>query len=425
MTMKKFRRLFLFSALLVLNSSCNEKGSDSPGEIPGNEVITSWNELGVTVANQHDQFFSFIGVRALTMMHVAMHDAVNAIKPEYAAYAYKEKIRGADPVAACSQAAYTVLASIYPAREDTLRRELNKWLAIIPGNAAKDAGIKLGQQTAEAILEKRQGDGHEATAPYTPRNVPGAYQYTPGFENFVWRADLAKNKPFAIQSASQFRVQAPPALTSDEYTSDFDEVKTFGVKGSTARTTDQTNYAHWWAEFGEHGWNRIGRITATERKLSLHKTARMFALINMTIYDLYLCSTDSKYYYDTWRPFTAIRKADTDNNAATAADTAWKAEMIIPPLPEYPSGHSAVGAAGAVVVGNIFGTKNVSFEMESVTALPEGKRRSYPNLDSAANECARSRIMNGYHFRFSTVAGKNQGRLIAEYIVSNQLLPVD
>lgn len=406
------RKIFYSAAIpLLFIASCN----NNSGKLTvANDVVVSWNNLAVTIADQHDHFYSFIGVRALTMTQVAMHDALNAISLQFIPYAFNEKNPGADPVAACSQAAFAVLTVIYPNRTDTIEKELRKWLDSIPESNAKKSGIELGQRAAEAILNLRNGDGHEANAPYTPRNVAGAYQYTPGY-NWVWNPDLKRNKPFVLQSPDQFRAAPPPALKSEEYMNDFAEVKALGKLGSTLRTKDQTNYGHWWDEFGEHAWNRIARLTATERKLPIHETARLFALVNMTLYDLYISVADSKYFYDTWRPVTAIRHA---------GDTSWKPEKINPPLPEYPSAHSAVGAAGAAVTANIYGTKEVSFEMESTTALPGAKFRSYKNLDSAASDCAQSRIMIGFHFRFSTEAGMEQGQKVAQYILATVMRPV-
>jgi hypothetical protein len=151
----------------------------------------------------------------------------------------------------------------------------------------------------------------------------------------------------------------------------------------------------------------------------------MFALINMNLFDIYVASFDSKYVYNFWRPYTAIHFAEKDGNPATQADTGWLPEMQTPPWPDYPSAHAAVGEGGAAIVSYVFGTPDISFEMESISALPEARIRSYVNVDSAANECANSRVMNGYHFRFSTEAGKRQGRDIAKYICSNYLRPLN
>jgi hypothetical protein len=150
----------------------------------------------------------------------------------------------------------------------------------------------------------------------------------------------------------------------------------------------------------------------------------MFALFNMALYDLYLSSLESKYYYDTWRPYTAIRQGDADGNKATVADPDWKPEMQTPPWPEYPSAHAAVGALGATLFTEVYGSPEVSFTMESVTALPEARERSYDNLNKAAEECADSRVMNGFHFRFATNEGLRQGKKIARHTLEGFLRPV-
>ena len=145
----------------------------------------------------------------------------------------------------------------------------------------------------------------------------------------------------------------------------------------------------------------------------------------MDIFDIYITSFDSKYYYDTWRPITAIHAADSDNNPATQPDPSWQPEMVTPPWPDYPSAHAAVAAGGAEIVSYVYGTSKIQFSMESVTALPTGSRaRAYNDLNVAAEDCATSRIMNGYHFRFATEAGKHQGREVAKYIHTHHLLPI-
>ena len=291
-------------------------------------------------------------------------------------------------------------------------------------SSEKAEGIALGKLVAQKLIGLREGDGHEKQGNYTPMTKPGDYQYTPGFD-YVWKPDFSYAKPFTLDSITQFRSPAPPAFVSETYEASFEEVKIYGRKGSKERSEEQTHIGHWWAEFGEHSWNRIGRITAVESHLSLRESARLFALLNMNLYDLYLVSFDSKYHYDTWRPYTAIREAGSDNNPNTAADPQWEPDMVTPPWPEYPSAHAAVGAAGAEIFSQVYGTAEVPFTMTSVTAQPPGSERSYTNLDEVADHCAASRIWNGFHFRFATEEGKKQGRQLARYVVNKFLLPLD
>src|SRR5690606_2957369 len=213
----------------------------------------------------------------------------------------------------------------------------------------------------------------------------------PGFL-WAWKPYFNDLKPFMLDSLSQFSSPEPPALNSEEYTASYNETKEFGMKDSKSRSEDQTHIAHWWAEPGEHSWNRIGRLTAKEKKLSVIETNRMLALINMNLYDLYLTSFYSKYHHDFWRPYTAITRGESDDNPDTIEDVKWEPEIRTSAWPEYPSMRAAVGAAGAEIVSHVYGSPDVAFNMESVTALPTAKERQYTNLIIAADDCADSGV---------------------------------
>jgi len=419
----QFIFVIIISVSVITGSSCEEKISNSSDDINNsydNKVVIEWNKTAYQIANEYDRFYSFTGVRALAMAHLAMHDALNAINPEYKFYSYDSREPDADPLAACSQAAFEVLVSVYPQKRDTLQIILEKSLFQVSNGEGKSLGIELGKKSAASILQKRNGDDFDKVVEYTPGTEIGDYQFTPEFD-WVIAPGFRFAKPFGLSSADQFRSPPPPAINSDVYTQSYNEVKAFGAAGSAARSQDKTNYAHWWAEFAEHSLNRIGRLTAEERKLPLWETARMFALINMTLYDIYLAIVDSKYFHDRWRPYTAVRLAESDGNPNTEPDAAWVPEMLTPPWPEYPSAHASCIAGGLEIFKEVYNSSGVSFSMESITAPPNNKIRSYDNLDAAADECADSRIMNGYHFRFSTEEGKNQGRKVADHIISNYL----
>ncbi|MEM1134979.1 MAG: phosphoesterase PA-phosphatase [Bacteroidota bacterium] len=419
---------FIVNVVLIILTvnSCQfgKQVKQSQVELEGGFVL-DWDNLTYAIAYEHDKFYSLIGIRALTMVHLAMHDALNAIEPQYEQYAYLQKHDDADPLVAASQAAYEVLIKIYPSRKDTIILQLNKCLKQVAESSAKKSGIEIGINVAKAIIHLRQGDGHEKQDGYTPMTKPGDYQYTPGWNNWVLKPDFSYATPFALDTVTQFRSPDPPNLTSEIYTKSYEEVKAYGMKSSTVRSLDQTHYAHWWAEFAEHSWNRIGRIAAKKHHLSAWEAARMFALINVDIYDIYLASLESKYFYDTWRPYTAIREADSDNNPQTIPIKSWEPEMLTPPWPEYPSAHAAVGAGGAEILRHVFGTSAISFTMESTSALPQAKTRTYNSLIKAADDCADSRIMNGYHFRFATEEGKRQGLQIAKFVHGKILKPLD
>jgi hypothetical protein len=418
--------LILWGALTAINFHGSKAAPPAGLKAAGHELelIIAINRLTYTLADQHDHFYSFIGVRTLAMVHLSIHDIFSASYGKYAPYYWDKKWpEGVDPQSAAIESARILLAEAYPQRLDTINLACNTLLSGIASTPPGSSGQALGKEVARAYLELRANDGHKKEGNYTPMTKPGDYQYTPGNNDWVLRPDFTVARPFTLDTVTQFRSPPPPPLSSEAYAESYEEVKAYGSKQSRVRTKDQTAYAHWWAEFGEHSWNRIGRITARANNLPFIEANRMFALFNMALYDLYLASLESKYFYDTWRPYTAIRQGDTDGNPATVADPGWEPEMKTPPWPEYPSAHAAVGALGATLLTEVFGSPQVSFTMESVTALPEARERSYYDLNQAAEACADSRVMNGFHFRFATEEGLLQGKKIAQHTLQGFLRP--
>src|SRR5262245_40799545 len=107
---------------------------------------------------------------------------------------------------------------------------------------------------------------------------------------------------------------------------------------STIRTDDQTSYAVWWMEFAEGSVDRLARQLVTERNAHLWPAARLFASVGMALFDSYVAVWDAKYEYNHWRPYTAIREAEADDNPCTGADPNWEPLRTTPPFPEYVSG---------------------------------------------------------------------------------------
>jgi hypothetical protein len=206
------------------------------------------------------------------------------------------------------------------------------------------------------------------------------------------------------------------------YARAFREVKKYGAAGSTRRTEDQTGSAVWWMEFAEGSVNRLARQIATGRHLNLWKAARLFAHVGVALYDTYVATWDSKYVYDHWRPYTAIRAADADGNPRTTADATWEPMRPTPPFPEYVSAHAAACAASFGVLQEVFGREE-SFTMETTTA-PEGMpTRTFASFQAAAAECADSRVRLGWHFRYATDAGLALGTQVARHTLRHSLRP--
>jgi hypothetical protein len=394
------------------------------------QVVIDWNLNAYTVIKSADDYRDPMAAsRVLAMVHLAMHDAANAVQPRYRTYAYTADSgtgnAGADAAVAVAVAAHDVLAASYPAQKALVRAQLDATLLDAGVGASVEQGRRVGAAAAAATLAKRAADGSTATEPYQPGTRPGEYRYTPGFD-FVaaphWRAVTT----FTMRSPSQFRVAAPPALASAQYAADFNEVKATGTKAAGAqRTLEQTQYAAYWYEFSDIGWNRIARSVSRSVPQDLWQRARTFALLNAAMADAYIAGWDSKMHYNLWRPVTAIHQAAHDANASTAADASWAPLLTTPPVQDYPSTHSALGSAAAVVLAHTFGSDRVPFTMASPSALPEAPARHFTSFSAAAKENADSRVRAGLHFRFATTAGMQLGEQIGRQAVSGLLAALD
>lgn len=414
---------WLCLALLVACRN-NSTTKNHPAEGFSSKVILEWNQAIIEAMGGVDYEHVLLSARIHAMMHIAMHDALNAIYPVYETYAFKGDAKEADPVAAAASAAHTVLTASFPEKKAMLDEALTQSLASVSIGKKRNNGIAIGIEAANAILANRKDDGAFSDPVGVISNplTPALYQYVPPFD-FVFAPQWKTMQTFALTRYDQFRCAPPAILTSDIYTRDFNEVKNIGGKESKTRTPEQTAIAKFWYEASEIGWNRIARIIVEKRELDMLSTARLFALLNIALADAYTAGFDAKYYYDFWRPYTAIRAAETDNNAATSADPNWEPGEITPPVQDYPSTHSALGNAGAEVLALLLGDAT-SFTTESSTADSPGATRSFSSFSQAANENAESRVLAGIHFRFSCQAGQEMGRKIGKWTVEKYLRPV-
>lgn len=377
----------MFAWVAIGTSGCLAAGGGAPPALDP-QVVHDWSGHARTVLQaETGNQDPLVGTRSLAMVHLAMHDAVNAVDRQYQPYAYATPNAQADAVAAAATAAHRVLAALFPAQAASLDARLADSLAAVPDGSAETKGIALGQQVAAEILQRRANDGSAGTVGYTPGAGAGRFQFVPPFEGVIFRPEWRFVTPFALASASQFRSGPPPALESAEYRNAFDEVKATGVLAGSNRSADQTAYAKFWYEDCDIGWNRITHDVALRRKLPLHDTARLFALVNVALADAYIAGWDSKFHHDFWRPVTAIR---------------------------------AAAAAAAFVLASVLGDDN-EFSLTSSTAEVGGQTRSFRRFSEAADENADSRVRAGIHFRFAVDAGTQMGRQVGERAYNGHL----
>jgi hypothetical protein len=440
-----FRPLGLIGVLLAMAACGSEHGSEEAAMqaeqalwFQRSDVIVNWNLHAIEALNTENGYADPLqATRALTMMHLAMHDAVNATSQRaFESHTFKGRDLLAHPAAAAASAAYGVLVKLFPAQEESLAAQLEASLSQIPDSTFERRGVRLGERAARAQLESRQNDGSNVVDPYTPGAKPGDYQLTlPGV---IAHPGWQKVTPFGLARADQFRPGPQPALSSERYARDFEEVKQKGSLAANTRTDEESKIAQFWYEFSDIGWNRAARNVVADQRLGLLQAARFMALVNIALADSYIAGWDAKFHYDFWRPVSAIHAAAQDGNDATQPDATWASFLFTPPVQDYPSTHSVLGAAAAEVMTRYFakhGTfeahgsareqNKIGFSMTSGSASqPNAEVRSFATFAEAAQENAESRVLAGLHFRFSCEAGLELGRRIGEYVFANELRPL-
>jgi hypothetical protein len=396
--------------------------------------------------------------RLYAMVHIATHDALNAIQRRSRPYAYNAKARpGTSADAAVAAAAHDVLVSQIPlagvppecvtAGKARVDADYAAALATIADGTAKTQGVNVGQAAAAAVIAVRANDGSNTLLvdPNFPQGTaPGQWRFTPGSPPIAFAPGWGRVVPFVLRDGTQFQPGPPlpvacasqhPSATDGcrRYAADVEEIRRLGgdgVSSPTERSADQTEVALFWMESSPSAWNRIARGLAADRQLDLWQNARLFALLNTAQADGYVASWATKFHYRFWRPITAIRAAGDDGNPATAVDPAWMSLRPTPPVPDYESAHAVEGAAAAEVMQQVFGHHPVAFSACSLS-LPAGSRcgddkpvqRKFRSLEQAAAENGDSRVYIGFHFRDAVEKGLRRGKLIGQWTVDQAFQP--
>jgi hypothetical protein len=367
------------------------------------------------------------GALDTAVVQLAVYDAVQAIVREYQPYYVVIPGATGSPSSAAAKAARDVLVNRFPSRAAIIDATYQQYLLDHGMNAA-DPGVSVGAAAAAGIIALRATDGSFPVPPPPP--------FVGSLEIGVWRPTPPANAPmaapwlgfvtpFALNSSSQLRLQGPPDLNSPAYTRDYEEIKLLGKSDSTARTAAQTDLANFWNLNYVALWNQVPRNLAEANLESIGDSARLMALVTMSMADAAIASWDTKNTFVFWRPITAIREGDNDGNPKTVGDPTWSPLIVTPPYPDYASGANALTAAATRSLALFFGNE-MSF---SITTLNPGPTvqdtREFTRFSDVEQEVVDARVLQGIHFRTADEDGRKQGRHVAQWVNSHVLRPND
>ena len=372
------------------------------------DVVTDANARAADIASKHPA--TPPAVRIMAIVQASVFEAVNSITLRYAPLRAKiTAAPGASVDAAVAAATRTSLSKLMPTQQAAIDADYQAALAPLPDGPARASGIAVGEQAAAAILAWRSEDGMSQPDVYRPQAAAGVYVPTllPAVPNW------GKRRPWVMASGDQFRPAAPPKLTSETWTRDYNEVKAIGSKNSTHRTAEQTAVAKFWEATAPAVYWPVARSAASIPGRDVTANARLLALAGMAMDDGLIAVFDAKYTYNFWRPITAIRNADLDGNDATERDAGWTPFIDTPMHPEYPCAHCIVSASlGAVLDAEIGGGPMPKLSSASPTA--GGAVRTWTSVGDFTREVAEARICDGVHYRNSAEVGTAMGKKIGE-----------
>lgn len=397
-------------------------------EPPTSNAVLFWNEEALN-ATRLARNPPPIAAIHLATYHAAIHDAVLGVAGSAATWLpVTAPPSDASAEAAAAGAAHLVLRTLWAswANPRTFDLALERALSAIPPGSSRDRGVAYGRSVAERVLAARAKTGwaKPTRGPFASTE-PGRWRETPpGFRPAVL-PQIATVTPFVLRTPNQFRAPPPPSVESAEYADELAEVARIGARDGADRSEDQTLTTPFWSDdlgtaTPAGHWNAIAQDIARRRRLSVTATARLFALLNFATADAAIACWDTKYYYRTWRPETAIRELTPSLNRHHEPKPDFIPNMTSPAHPDYVSGHSAFSGAASTILARFFGEDAIPFSTTS-DGLPDVVRH-FSSFSEACREVGLSRVFGGIHTRSANLAGQDLGRHVADWVFDHALI---
>lgn len=393
-----------------------------PLDLPYTDPVLEWN-VNMLQALSTATPSGVLQSRLAAIVETAVYDAVASFSEDAERYAgiHIPPPPGASIDAAAIAAAYFALVNLIPAQGASLDTLYASSLSA-RGLTTADPGVDVGEQVASGILALRAADGSaSAQFPYTAPGAgnPGVWVPTPPAFAPASLPGWGNVTPWVMRSGSQFRVPPPPAVDSDMFARDAEEVRDFGALNSIVRTSYQTEIAKWWPPSAVILWNPIARQVAVAKGLNISENARLFALLNVAAADAAIACYESKYAYNVWRPISAIRNAD---GVRIPADPNWQPFLATPAFPEYPSAHNEISGAMAQILIAFFGDIPGVAMVAHSPANPAFDHL-WTQFSEGIDEVIDARVWEGIHFRNSDEQGMRAGRCVGQFVVRHAMRP--
>jgi hypothetical protein len=403
-----------------------------PTVASANEV-TKWNEIAMnTIAAQPPLASSPNATMVFAaMVQGAVYSAVNTVDRHGRPSLINGGFTLGSDDAAAATAAFRVLDALFPAQDASLQAAYAASLAAVADGPSKYVGVLFGTISADVMLAQGH-DGRTVIGCTFGSGLPGVWQPLAGptgeplCDPSAWVRDA---KPFVVNSPTQFQSAGPYPLTSAQYAADVNEVESLGAINSTTRTPEQTHAAVFWQSNPSSNYNAVARRFVDQFSIDVSDSARMFALLDLSMADAIITIWHEKYHYDFWRPITAIRHANSDNNPGTVADPGWTPlfnpslpaaiggvgpPLNTPPYPDHSSGATAAASAAMHAFASFFGTDGMTFYATS-SRFP-GDQRTFHRFSDLTSEVLEARIWAGIHFRNADVQAEKVGHDVESYI---------
>jgi len=372
------------------------------------DVVSDWALTTTEIATDGPNT-----VRTMALAQSAVYEAIDAVTSRYP----HDRVdlgtaAGASIDAAVAAASRSVLLHEAPTLTKQTEAAYKKAIDAIPDNQARADGIRLGERAAADVIGKHTNDIAQIE-PYRPVTSAGTYVPTTIPQGYA----VAQHGTWFMKSAAQFRPGPPPDLKGAVWARDYNETKNLGSATSTTRTIEQTDIARFWASSLPDIYIGVVRSFATASQREITRNARLYAAVTAAMNDAEIAQLETKYHYQFWRPITAIRNGDRDDNPKTDRDPDWSPMTATPMQPEYPCGNCVIASAVISVIRADAGHEPLP-ALSTVSNTAPGVTRRWTRPEDLISEVSLARICAGVHYRNSTEVGNRMGEQVGALVAA-------